>query len=122
MSQPLELDAVTALRQAAARWPRQTLNTQGAQSFLKSLADELEHQQQEQPATGHTFARADLGSVVTVAGQEFDGRTWSPTGSYTGKLLRVHHHENGTEILLDRPNGRGYAETSVHLTDSEPQQ
>lgn len=39
MTQPL--DPYT-LRQAAARWPRETLNTRAAQSFLLSLAEDTE--------------------------------------------------------------------------------
>jgi hypothetical protein len=45
MTQPLDPHT---LRQASARWPRETLNTRAAQSFLRSLADEAER---EQPAT-----------------------------------------------------------------------
>lgn len=48
MTQPL--DPYT-LRQAAARWPRETLNPRAAQSFLRSLAEEAERDA-AQPATG----------------------------------------------------------------------
>lgn len=46
----MRLDPFT-LRQAAARWPVQTLNMREAQSFLRSLAEEAEAQRPAQPAT-----------------------------------------------------------------------
>jgi hypothetical protein len=52
----MRLDPYT-LRQAAARWPRETLSPRAAQSFLKSLAEEAEAQR---PATVHTFMGAPV--------------------------------------------------------------
>lgn len=48
MTQPLDPHT---LRQAAARWPDQTLSKSAAQSFLRSLAQDAAAQLDDQPAT-----------------------------------------------------------------------
>jgi len=64
MTQPL--DPYT-LRQAAARWPIETLSSRSAQSFLRSLAEDAE---QHQPATVDPL-RSELWELVNATGPSF---------------------------------------------------
>jgi hypothetical protein len=68
MTQPL--DPYT-LRQAAARWPDETLNRRAAQSFLRSLAEDVEPTTAErlaQPATGTDQLREELTALLEHVG------------------------------------------------------
>jgi hypothetical protein len=69
---PMRLDPYT-LRQAAARWPIETLSSRSAQSFLKSLAEEAERDRpalQPQPAT----IRERLQELLEMAERTDPGR------------------------------------------------
>jgi hypothetical protein len=79
MTQPL--DPYT-LRQAAARWPHETLSPRAARSFLRSLAQDAAAQLDEQPATaGEPEPAAD---------------EWPPgTCEQCGHRWADHHEQDG---------------------------
>jgi len=59
----MRLDPYT-LRQAAARWPRETLSPRAAQSFLRSLAEEAEAQRRPASVVALSSDPADRTAAV----------------------------------------------------------
>jgi hypothetical protein len=95
MTQPLDPHT---LRQAAARWPRETLNTRAAQSFLRSLALEAATEQDDQP-TAPDPLRAELAELLEHIGTR-EGHTQQIHADTVRALLTQYPAQPATPLAV----------------------